>query len=113
MTWASRRMLKKGRTSVMHSSISSANEYVSEDVVARKSLCSISSGAAYLISAADVFVCDTLPSHPRDLWKTFAIPKSQICGSPLPMYRQLLCTGGIIGFYLVSYKHVILCAFSQ
>ena len=94
MISASRRRLEKGGASVMHSSISSANEYVSEDFVARKSLCSISSGAAYLTSAAGDFVCDTVLSPPRDPWKTFAIPKSQICGSPCPVYRQLLFIGG-------------------
>ena len=78
----------------MNSSISSANEYVSEDVVARKSLCSMSSGAAYLTSAAGDLVCDTVSSLSPDLWKAFAIPKSQICGSPFPVHRKLLFIGG-------------------
>ena len=76
MISASRPRLEKGGASVIHSSISSANEYVSEDIVARKSLCSISSGAAYLTSVAVDFVFETVFSW--DLWKIFAIPKSQI-----------------------------------
>ena len=73
---ASRSRSEKGGACVIHSSISSANEYVSEDIVARKSLCSISSGAAYLTSIAVDFDFETVFSW--DLWKTFAIPKSQI-----------------------------------
>ena len=94
----------------MHSSISSANEYVSEDIVARKSLCSMSSGAIYLTFATGDIV---KLSVSRDPWKTFAIPKSQICGSPYPAYRQLLFIGGETVFHLFSDKHIILCTFSR
>ena len=79
---------------MIHSSISNANEYVSEDVVAGKLLCSMSSGAAYLTSAAGDLVCDTVSSLSRDSWKTLASPKSQICGSPYPVYCQPLFIGG-------------------
>ena len=74
-----------------HSSISSANEYVSEDIVAGKSLCMMTSGAAYRTSTAGDFVDENLSLW--DLWNTFAIPKSQICGSPFPIYCQLLSIG--------------------
>ena len=53
-------MLEKGGACVIHSSISSANEYVSEYVVARKSLCSMSSGAAYLTFVAGDIVFETV-----------------------------------------------------
>ena len=81
-------MLENGTSSVMHSSISMANEYVSEWVVGWRLLFSMSSGAAYLtIVAGD----DTVPEFVYLFAPsiTFAIPKSQICGSPLPFRGQL------------------------
>ena len=83
MTVASRGILENGGASVIHSSISSANEYVSECLVMKKLLCSMSSGAAYLTFVAGDIVFDTVFSWVS--WKIFAIPKSQICGSPLPV----------------------------
>jgi hypothetical protein len=89
MTAASWVMLENGTSSVTHSSISIANEYVSECVVAQKSLFSISSGAAYLTIAADDNVLEIVFSLGSSTVIP-AIPKSQICGSPLSARVQLL-----------------------
>ena len=85
MTAASPEILEKGGDSVIHSSISSANEYVSEYVVMGKSFCLMSSGAAYLIIVADDTVFDTVVSWVS--WMILAIPKSQIWGSSFQAYR--------------------------
>ena len=81
MTAASRLMLENGTSSVMHSSISIANEYVSECVVAKTVLFSMTSGAAYLTIAADDTVFEIVFSFISSM--ILDIPKSQICGSPL------------------------------
>jgi len=80
MTAASRTRLENGTSSVMHSSINIANEYVSECVVAGTSLVSMSSGAEYLTTSPDdtVFEVAFLLISSEIL----AIPKSQTCGSP-------------------------------
>ena len=82
MTAASRTRLENGASSAMHSSISNANEYVSDCIVAGMSAVSMSSGAEYLTKPPDDTVFETeftliSPEIP-------AIPKSQSCGSPLP-----------------------------
>ena len=88
MTAASRERLENGISSVMHSSISIANEYVSECVVAEILLFSMSSGAEYLTISPDATVFEVRFSLTSS--EIFAIPKSQICGSPLPVRGQLL-----------------------
>jgi hypothetical protein len=88
MTTASLGRLENGISSVMHSSISIANEYVSEFAVGGTLVSSISSGAEYLATFPDDIVFEielSLLSSP-----ILAIPKSQICGSPLPLCSQLL-----------------------
>ena len=72
----------------MHSSISIANEYVSECVVAGILLFSMSSGAENLTMSPDVTVFVVMFSLMSS--EIFAIPKSQICGSPLPARGQSL-----------------------
>ena len=81
MTAASRRRLENGTSSVTHSSISIANEYVSECVVAGTLLFSISSGAEYLTTSPDDIVFEVAFSFISS--EILAIPKSQICASPL------------------------------
>ena len=86
-TAASLRRWGNGRFSVMHSSISIPNEYVSEAIVGTVSP-SKSSGAEYLTGfpvPVPVAVVDMLPSTSSDI---LAIPKSQICGSPLVLCGQ-------------------------
>ena len=87
-------MLEKGGTSVIHSSISIANENVSEWVVMEPSLCSISSGAAYLVTVNDL-VFDRVTSSLSLAITIPAIPKSHICGSPLRVYGQSHSEGGV------------------
>jgi len=70
----------------MHSSISIANEYVSECIVAGTLLSSMSSGAEYLTTSPDDTVFEIVVSLISST--ILAIPKSQICGSPLPMCGQ-------------------------
>ena len=113
MTVASRGMLENGISSVMHSNISIANEYVSERAVAGNLLSLMSSGAACLTIVVEDTVFDTVLSWVS--WMIFAIPKSQICGSPLPIHSQLLFSGwgGNAGLYLWRDEHIFLRAFSQ
>jgi len=88
ITAASRERLENGTSSVIHSSISIANEYVSECVVADILLFSMSSGAAYLTISPDVTVFDVKFSLISS--EIVAIPKSQICGSPSRETRTFL-----------------------
>ena len=78
MTAASRSRWEKGASSVMHSSISNANEYVSESIVGRAPFISMSSGAAYLTPSPD----DTVPTVTFSLVSSviLAISKFQIRG---------------------------------
>jgi len=114
MTAASRGRLENGTSSVIHSSISIANEYASEYVVAGALLFSISSGAEYLTISPDDIVLDVAFSLTSS--EIFAIPKSQICGSPLqvrsqrPSYESNECEHGT---YFARHKHIFLRAFSQ
>ena len=55
-------MLENGASSVMHSIISMANEYVSECIVACELLNLRSSGAAYLTAIEFAVVFGTVPS---------------------------------------------------
>jgi len=106
MTAASRVRLENGTSSVKHSSISIANEYVSEGVVAEALLFSTSSGAEYLTTSPDDTVfeieCSLISST------IFVIPKSQICGTPLKSVVNLQLIGCERVIYLVGDKHVFL-----
>jgi len=86
MTAASRESLGNGTSSVMHSRISIANENVSELVFAVSSPFLRSSGAEYLTKSPDDTVFEIVLSLTSST--IFAIPKSQICGSPLPVCGQ-------------------------
>lgn len=86
MTAASRVRLENGTASVMHSSTSIANEYVSESVVAWTPKRSMSSGAEYLTKSPDT-VFDIVFSAASSM--IAAIPKSHICGSPLHLMISL------------------------
>jgi len=82
MTAASRERWENGASSVMHSSTSIANEYVSECVVADTLLPSMSSMAKYLTGPPDDIVFEIVFSVSSTI---FAIAKSQTSGSPLPV----------------------------
>ena len=86
MTAASRERLENGISSVIHSSISIANEYVSECFVAETLLPSISSMAEYLTASPDAPVVVTVLSVTSSM--ILAIPKSQINGMALPACGQ-------------------------
>ena len=86
MTAASRECSWNGIFSVTHSNINIANEYESELSVGSMLLFWMSSGAEYLIGSPAA-VMETESSLFSLM--IFAIPKSQICGSPLPTYGQL------------------------
>ena len=85
MTAASRVSSGNGTFSVMHSRISIANEYVSESFVPGMLFFSMSSGAEYLTVSPDTVFEVVLSLLSSTI---FAIPKSQIRGSPLPIYGQ-------------------------
>ena len=67
---------------------------MSECVVGEMLLFSMSSGAEYLTISPDVTVFEVkFPSISSEI---FAIPKSQICASPLPMRGQpIFCESGV------------------
>ena len=123
MTASSRERFENGIFSVMHSSISIANEYVSEQVVGRKwvsgwvtvkrFMSPRSSGAEYLTPSPD----DTAFGPVLSVISStiFAIPKSQISGSPLPACGQPVVPGSRCksGIYLARDKYVFLPAFGQ
>ena len=93
MTAASRERFENGTSSVMHSSTSIAYEYVSECVVAETLLFSMSSGAEYLTTSPDDTVFEVAFSLISS--EILAIPKSQICGSPLLVCGQPYSAGRI------------------
>ena len=92
MISASREMSEKGGASVIHSSISIPNENVSEYFVTEASLCSMSSGAAYLVTANDPVLVTVASSLVTTIP---AIPKSHICGSPLRAVVNSFPRGGV------------------
>jgi hypothetical protein len=92
--------LENGTSSVMHSSISIANEYVSEYVVADILLFSMSSGAEYLTISPDVTVFEVKFSLISS--EILAIPKSQICASPLSVHGQPLSRKSDVNVELTS-----------
>jgi len=112
MTAASRERFGNGTSSVMHSSINIANEYVSECIVAEARLSLMSSGAEYLTVTPDDTVFEIVLSLASST--IFAIPKSQICGLPLPVWSAPdRWAGHEYGIYLVRDKHIFLRALSQ
>lgn len=88
MTAASLVRLENGVSSVMHSRINIANEYVSEWTVGGTLLFSRSSGAEYLTTSLEATVFETVVSLFSSTM--VAIPKSQICASPLSTPGQCL-----------------------
>ena len=107
MTAASRERLENGISSVMHSSISSANEYVSEYVVGETLLSSMSSVAPYLTTSPDDTVFEIVLSVISST--IFAIAKSQISASPFqPWSARSLWVRREGGMYLARDKHVFL-----
>jgi len=73
---------------MIHSSISIANAYVSEWVVAEAPLFSMSSGARGLSESPGDTTHDSAFSVTS--FTILAIPKSQICGMPLPDRGRLV-----------------------
>ena len=85
---ASPAILENSTSSVMHSSISIANENVSECIVAGTVASPMCSVAIYLPLPPDAMV--TAIAVPLTFSQILAIPKSQIYGSPFPVHGQLL-----------------------
>ena len=100
MTAASRERLENGASSVMHSSIIIANEYVSEWVVAGALLSSMSSMAEYLTMSPDDTVFTVVFSVISST--IFAILKSQINGSPLQRRGQPVVGGSDVNMEFTS-----------
>jgi len=100
MTAASRERLGNGTSSVMHSRISIANENVSEWIVAERSPFLRSSGAEYLTKPPDATVIEIVLSLTSST--ILAIPKSQTCGSPLPVCGQPLVCGSDVNVGFTS-----------
>ena len=85
--------LENGLSSVMHSSINNANEYVSECIVGETLLVSTSSVAPYLTISPFDNVFEIVPSVISST--ILAIAKSQISGSPFRVWSVRSSWAGV------------------